>query len=472
LYYIFDENEKGEDNNIVRNYAPTGDKFDSIIQGTDPTEEQWDENGFNFLGTSNTINNWIAVVGTPGTATSYANAADGLINRDMTVIVGAARTGDMGTVEGMFLNAKEVNSGGGFRIQGLNVQHDGTSNVGTWGVGVNAYNSVWPEEDESVDLAYSVKTSAEGANTGFTAIDGVKTSGSVSPNAISITTPVPFLIGRMTGSASNYFNNIRFNKYMVFNRDLNEEEVKAISDGALAPVAVIFEDDDNAAISAVRADGSELASGFFAIKGTPVTFTAEPAEDYRLVAWFVNGELQVGERDNVLVIEPMGDVTVTAEFHICTFVPVVTKPTCLEEGFTTFTCSCGDSYVGNEVPALGHNYVGKITTYPDFINVGLMTLTCSRCKDKYTEAIPVLIPADKAFLSSVAANVLKKGLDPDTELYLVGKVLWLVIDGRGIILSTNANNRNVSGSVAISGGGTLTFDLKGNGSNIKTFTVK
>ena len=33
---------------------------------------------------------------------------------------------------------------------------------------------------------------------------------------------------------------------------------------------------------------------------------------------------------------------------------VVTAPTCTEKGYTTHTCSCGDSYVETYVDALGH----------------------------------------------------------------------------------------------------------------------
>ena len=33
---------------------------------------------------------------------------------------------------------------------------------------------------------------------------------------------------------------------------------------------------------------------------------------------------------------------------------VVTPPTCTEQGYTTYTCTCGDSYVDNYVVALGH----------------------------------------------------------------------------------------------------------------------
>lgn len=35
---------------------------------------------------------------------------------------------------------------------------------------------------------------------------------------------------------------------------------------------------------------------------------------------------------------------------------VVTSPTCESEGYTTYTCICGDSYISNIVPALGHSY--------------------------------------------------------------------------------------------------------------------
>ena len=42
---------------------------------------------------------------------------------------------------------------------------------------------------------------------------------------------------------------------------------------------------------------------------------------------------------------------------------VVTAPTCTEKGFTTYTCSkCGDSYVDQEVPALGHSFVNGVCT--------------------------------------------------------------------------------------------------------------
>ena len=63
---------------------------------------------------------------------------------------------------------------------------------------------------------------------------------------------------------------------------------------------------------------------------------------------------------------------------------VVTEPTCLQPGFTTYTCAkCGDSYVGNEVAALGHDYQSSVTA-PTCTEAGYTTYTCSRCGDSYT----------------------------------------------------------------------------------------
>ena len=62
---------------------------------------------------------------------------------------------------------------------------------------------------------------------------------------------------------------------------------------------------------------------------------------------------------------------------------VVTAPTCTEAGFTTYTCAkCGDSYSGDEVPALGHDYKAVVTA-PTCTAKGYTTYTCSRCGDSY-----------------------------------------------------------------------------------------
>ena len=61
------------------------------------------------------------------------------------------------------------------------------------------------------------------------------------------------------------------------------------------------------------------------------------------------------------------------------YVAVVTAPTCTEGGYTTYTCSCGDSYVADEVGPSGHDYQAVVTA-PTCTTGGYTTYTCS-CGD-------------------------------------------------------------------------------------------
>ncbi|MBQ7173225.1 MAG: hypothetical protein IJR88_03830 [Clostridia bacterium] len=70
----------------------------------------------------------------------------------------------------------------------------------------------------------------------------------------------------------------------------------------------------------------------------------------------------------------------------------VTLPTCTEQGYTTHTCKhagCGNSYIDQYVPALGHDWDnGSVTTTATCTTSGVKTFTCSRCKGTRTEEIP------------------------------------------------------------------------------------
>lgn len=56
------------------------------------------------------------------------------------------------------------------------------------------------------------------------------------------------------------------------------------------------------------------------------------------------------------------------------YTAVVTVPTCEENGYTTYTCDCGDSYIADEVPATDHTYEEGICTGcgqedPDYVKL-------------------------------------------------------------------------------------------------------
>ena len=62
---------------------------------------------------------------------------------------------------------------------------------------------------------------------------------------------------------------------------------------------------------------------------------------------------------------------------------VVTAPTCTEAGYTTYTCStCGDSYVADEVAALGH----ASYTYAYDKTAATHTFTCTKCGETVTKS--------------------------------------------------------------------------------------
>ena len=65
--------------------------------------------------------------------------------------------------------------------------------------------------------------------------------------------------------------------------------------------------------------------------------------------------------------------------HTHSYTADVTAPTCTDEGYTTYTCACGDHYVSDQVNTKGHNYVTSVTA-PSCTDEGYTTYTCA-CGD-------------------------------------------------------------------------------------------
>ena len=64
------------------------------------------------------------------------------------------------------------------------------------------------------------------------------------------------------------------------------------------------------------------------------------------------------------------------------YVAVVTAPSCTLDGFTTYTCSrCGDSYVDDAMPALGHSYGEPAWIWAKDNSLALASFVCSVCGD-------------------------------------------------------------------------------------------
>ena len=74
--------------------------------------------------------------------------------------------------------------------------------------------------------------------------------------------------------------------------------------------------------------------------------------------------------------------------HVHSYKKTITDPTCVEEGYTTYTCDCGDTKVEDKVPALDHKWDdGVVTKEATEENDGEMLFTCIRCPETKTEVI-------------------------------------------------------------------------------------
>ena len=56
--------------------------------------------------------------------------------------------------------------------------------------------------------------------------------------------------------------------------------------------------------------------------------------------------------------KPLTDYITIEVPHTHEYASEITVPTCTEQGYTTYTCACGDSYVDDYVDATGHHYDG------------------------------------------------------------------------------------------------------------------
>lgn len=92
----------------------------------------------------------------------------------------------------------------------------------------------------------------------------------------------------------------------------------------------------------------------------------------------------------ILTIVHNSDASLTLSYEIAAdehdYEAVVTVPTCVTGGYTTYTCVCGNSYTGDYEAAFGHSYE-TVTVAPSCLEAGSMTHTCDICGDSYTEIL-------------------------------------------------------------------------------------
>ena len=74
---------------------------------------------------------------------------------------------------------------------------------------------------------------------------------------------------------------------------------------------------------------------------------------------YANGKIRIESVTGNVIIRANGNIAYT-DGH--TYSAEITPPTCTEQGYTTYACECGESYVADYVDALGHIYENGICT--------------------------------------------------------------------------------------------------------------
>ena len=109
-------------------------------------------------------------------------------------------------------------------------------------------------------------------------------------------------------------------------------------------------------------------------------------EDYTFDGWFWDKD--VWEKPftaNSLLDAPLSsDMSVYAKFksnhnHEHNYIATITAPTCTEKGYTTYTCECGDSYKGDYVDELEHEFTNYVSdNNATYESDGTKTAYCDR----------------------------------------------------------------------------------------------
>ena len=141
--------------------------------------------------------------------------------------------------------------------------------------------------------------------------------------------------------------------------------------------------------------------------------------------------------------------------HEHSYTAVVTPPTCTEKGYTTHTCSCGDSYVDTYTDALGHDWdSGTVTKEPTATETGIRTYTCTRCNETKTETIPATGSVD---VTQMFTDVTKNWAYPGIQYCVTHGIMGGMGDGTFAPTGTTTRAQivqilyNLEGTPAVSG---------------------
>ena len=164
------------------------------------------------------------------------------------------------------------------------------------------------------------------------------------------------------------------------------------------------------------------------------------------------------------VLVAQSEVAALGHSHSAT----VTAPTCTAAGYTTYTCSCGDSYTGDEVAALGHTEAVDAAVAPTCTATGLTEgKHCSVCNEVLVaqSEVAALGHSYETGICSVCGAEDPLYVDPDDGLHLD---LWISNPDLYTVNGLNIKYNGTGGTYACVGSDISELVL---GNNVFTVTI-
>ena len=156
--------------------------------------------------------------------------------------------------------------------------------------------------------------------------------------------------------------------------------------------------------------------------------------------YYEGDNVQWGEINIAAYNEPLTGAMLHLKEHVHSFGnPVITAPNCTEQGFTTRTCKCGETTTDTYVDALGHEYKNGVcsrcgereahthdfvetVTAPTCTKQGYTTYTCS-CGETYTINYVSALGHKTEVRNAVEPSCTEDGYTGDEVCTICGEVI-------------------------------------------------
>ena len=159
-----------------------------------------------------------------------------------------------------------------------------------------------------------------------------------------------------------------------------------------------------------------------------------------------------------------------AKKHTHEYIKEVVDPTCTEQGYTIYTCSCGDTYNADYVDALGHNEDADWTVIKEATNteVGEEVKYCSRCGQVVETQVIEIIDAYKVTFVCDENSSVSVYSSQDYTIDPIAKTIAYSVDKMGAYLKDGEGQVNFK--VTVPENYTTNIVVEGTYKNLKDST--